>query len=161
MLQSTPTEIPTATRGTPFTLEVFFTYSDELGAGTVTSVDAVLNSTGDEVTIVNDSFAFMASGRYISGWQDVFTYTDAGTSDKTAPVQTAVNIANMPRGKNLFNLAQDTAPTVTKTYVVTVDYVDANDNPGQEVVIITQEVNNDLEAIRYFMDNYNYNGIGD
>jgi hypothetical protein len=149
-----PDPVTPATRGQTFSTTVTFSYL----TGTITSVVATLDSAGDEITIVNSSSSFTISGRYLSGWQDEFYYVAAGESINTAPTETAINIANMPANKNLFELKQDLQATVTKTYSVEVSWTDELLASGTTTVTVPHDVVNDLEAIRIFMDNYNYNG---
>jgi hypothetical protein len=149
-----PDPVTPATRGQTFSTTVTFSYL----TGSITSVVATLDSVGDEITIVNSSSSFTISGRYLSGWQDEFYYVAAGESINTAPTETAINIANMPANKNLFELKQDLQATVTKTYSVEVSWTDELLASGTTTVTVPHDVVNDLEAIRIFMDNYNYNG---
>ena len=152
-----PDPVTPALRGVPFSQTVTFSYS----SGSITSVNAVYNEEGDEIEVTNSSSSFTISGRYLSGWSDIFSYVEAGESVNTAPTQTAINIANMPDDKNLFNLTQDMAAIVTKTYSVTVSYYDTDTmSSGTTTITVPHDVNNDWEAIRYYMDNYNYNGTG-
>ena len=69
-----------ATRGVDFTLNVTFI---EGTGGTINSVVATHGTAEDDtVTITNSNTGFTAIGKYISGWNDVFTFCDAKTSDK-------------------------------------------------------------------------------
>ena len=149
-----PDPITPATRGQPFSTTVIFSYL----TGSITSVISTLDDVGDEIVIINSSTSFTISGRYLSGWQDEFYYVDAGESINTAPTEIAINIANMPSDKNLFKLKQDMQATVTKTYSVVINWTDDELlSSGTSTIIVPHVVVNDLEAIRIFMDNYNYN----
>ena len=70
----------------------------------------------------------------------------------------------MPDEKNLFSLDQDVSTDfVNKTYSITVNYTEMQGTPPTIPVIkegtiaISHICDNDFEAIRYFMDNENYN----
>lgn len=149
-----PDPVTPATRGQTFSITVTFSYS----SGSITSVVATLDSDGDEITIIDSSNSFTISGRYLSGWQDEFYYVAAGESINTAPTEIAINIANMPADKNLFELKQDMQVAVIKTYSVAISWID-NEllSSGTSTLTVPHTVVNDLEAIRIFMDNYNYN----
>tara|TARA_B110000503_G_scaffold141369_1_gene234686 strand:+ start:1545 stop:2021 length:477 start_codon:yes stop_codon:yes gene_type:complete len=150
----TPDPVTPATRGQSFSTTVSFSYS----SGTVTSVTATPNDTGDDITLTNSASSFTVSGRYLSGWQDEFYYVAAGESINTASTEIAVNIANMPVDKNLFELKQDMQAIVTKTYSVQVSWTDSElFTSGTTTVTVPHDVINNWEAIRFFMDNYNYN----
>jgi len=152
-----PNPLPKATRGIPFSQTVNFSYSP----GSVNSISVVYNEQGDEVELSVGSTSFTASGVYISGWEDIFNFVETDKSVNNAPIQTAINIDNMPENKNLFDLTQDMAATVTKIYSVTVDYTNSETfSSGTTIINVPHIVENDWEAIRYFMDNYNYNGTG-
>jgi hypothetical protein len=153
-----PNPVTPVSRGIPFSpLTVTMSYSP----GSVTSVTATLNDTGDEIEISNGSNSFTISGRYLSGWEDIFNYYPGNESSGTSESLQAINISNMPPDQNLYNLTQDMAPSVTKTYSVEVSWTDSETfSSGTTTVTVPHEVQNDWEAIRYFMDNYNYNGPG-
>jgi hypothetical protein len=140
----------------PVTRGEDFSFSIEVIAETPTTINSItcilLNST-DPITITTTLTSINVAGKYISGWDDIFTYVDAGQSDKTQTPISVTGINNLPDSKNLFNLSQDTTDSVIREYSITV-----NSNEGVQTFSLTQTVNNNLELIRSFMDNYNYNG---
>ena len=108
--------IPRAIRGNNFSFTVSF--SENTG-GTINSVTATHSTNADDtVNIVNTTTSFTASGKYLAGWNDVFTYTSAGVSNKQESSTTAVGTHNMPADKNLFSLSQDTTDIKTKTVII-------------------------------------------
>jgi hypothetical protein len=60
----------------------------------------------------------------------------------------------MPEDKNLYNLNQDQKQSVTRTWSITVAYSDLSGNPQEATASLTQEVFNDLDAMKDFMGNY-------
>ena len=77
-----------------------------------------------------------------------------GSSDKIETPTTVVGVQNVPPTKELFDLSQDTRLFELKTYLITVNYDDALLVPGTETFTVTQQIINDLEGIRSFMDTY-------
>jgi hypothetical protein len=150
-----PTPLPPATRQQQFEQPVSVSVE-----GTILQLDVVLLGNQDEIEIVTNSNGFVIKGRYVSGWEDVFTYVEAGESDLTDTPKTAIDISNMPPDKNLYDLDQDTKQSIFREYTLTIKYADETAAEITEVVDFTHEVQNDLEAMRSFMANYNYNGSG-
>jgi hypothetical protein len=149
-----PIPVPPATRGKNFSVSVSVT-----APGTISSMTVSLIGGSEPITISASGSNISLSGKYLSGWQDVFTYVEAGESDKTDTPKTAIDIPNMPPDKNLYDLDQDKKQSIIRQYSVTVVYDDP-DTFMQETATATldHEVFNDLEAMREFMANYNYNG---
>lgn len=150
----TPELLSPATRGVNFSMSISFSGDED---ETVTSVVATLEGEQDEIVITSSSSSFTVSGKYISGWQDVFTYVEAGESDKTDTPKSAINIANMPDQKNLYDLAQDQTESIIRTYNVTVEYDSLVGPGGSSTFSIPHQVNNNLDAMKIFMAEYNYN----
>lgn len=150
-----------ATRGVDFVLNVSFI---EGSGGTINSVVATHGTAEDDtVTITNSNTGFTAVGKYISGWNDVFTFCDAKTSDKEQTPQTVVGAHKMPDGKNLFSLSQDLSAFKYKVYNVDVNYTELVGVPPavtpvvkQGTITIQHKCHNNEQAIRQFMDNDNY-----
>ena len=149
-----PDPVPPATRGKDFSQSVSVT-----APGSITSLSASLLGDAEPITVSTSGSTISLSGKYLSGWQDIFTYVDAYQSDKTDTPKTAINIPNMPPDKNLYDLAQDQTHFIYRQYAVTVTYKDPD-----TLLSVTQsssfehQVFNDLEIMREFMANYNYNG---
>ncbi|WP_292486281.1 hypothetical protein [Methanohalobium sp.] len=147
---------PNATRGKPFDITVNF--SEDTG-GTIDDVSVEFDKQGDNITIVESTDSFSSSGVYNAGWKDIFIYVDAGESNKTQTPKVAINTNNMPPNKNLYNLNQDQKGSVDRTYFCSVKYTPSGNNATQdtEEVEVVHTVDNDLDAIKNFMANYNYN----
>lgn len=127
--------------------------------GTILEITVTLEGDQDEIVIETSNSGFTITGKYISGWQDIFTYVEAGESDQTETPKTAVDIANMPPDKNLYNLDQDQKQSIFRNYRVAVVF--ENEETFTEETLeatLTHQVDNDLDAIKDFMANYNYNG---
>jgi hypothetical protein len=151
-----PEELPVAIRGKDVNETVTVSVP-----GTISSLSVVLSGEYEQEAIVLEisNTGFTITGKYIAGWQDVFTYVEANESDQTDTPKTAIDIPNMPPDKNLYDLNQDKKQSIFVDYNVTVVYED--EETFQEETLegtLTHQVDNDLEAMRLFMDNYNYNG---
>lgn len=149
-----PTPTPPAVRGKDFSVSLSVS-----APGSVSSIEASLIGFPEPITINAGGSNLSLSGKYLSGWQDVFTYVEAGESDKTDTPKTAIDIANMPPDKNLYDLNQDKKHSIIRQYSVTVVYEDEETSMEQTATVtLDHEVFNDLEAMRQFMANYNFNG---
>lgn len=144
------------TRGQTFSLTVSASAN-----GPVNSVTAVLDGDPDDITISNGTSSFTISGAYNATWEDKFTYVSAGASDKTETPTTVTYQPNVPPDENMYKLVQDLSDPKVRTYTVTVGYTDAETgSPATDVATFTHNVQQNLEIIRGFMANYNYNGTG-
>jgi hypothetical protein len=100
------------------------------------------------------------SGKHTAVFSDVFTYVSQGQSNKTETPKVVVGRAKLPDAENLYDLDQDRAKEKVKEFKIVVTYHE----PPQinvkltEEFIIPQTVENNLEGVRQFMANYNYNG---
>lgn len=151
-----PEELPVAIRGKDVNESVSVTVP-----GTISSLTVVLSGEYEQSEIVLDvsSGGFTITGKYVAGWEDVFTFVEADESDQTDTPKTAIDIPNVPPDKNLYDLNQDKKQSIFVDYVVTVVF--ENEETMMEETLgatLTHQVDNDLEAMRLFMDNYNYNG---
>lgn len=151
-----PEELPVAIRGK----DVNETVSVSV-PGTISSLTVVLSGEYEQEAIVLEvaDSSFTITGKYLAGWEDVFTYVEANESDQTDTPKTAIDIPNMPPDKNLYDLNQDKKQSIFVDYIVTVVF--ENEETFEEETLeatLTHQVDNDLEAMRLFMDNYNYNG---
>lgn len=148
-----PNPIPIATRGKEFSTTLTIT-----APGPISSSSATLIGDQDEIKIDANKGSITISGKYVSGWQDIFTYVEAGESDKTDTPKTAIDIPNMPRGKNLYDLAQDQKLSIFRDYEISIVYTDPTTFlETTETIKATHEVQNDLDAMNKYMADYNYN----
>ncbi len=143
-------------RGQPFSITI-----NASASGTVTSVNAVLNGSSDNISISNGNRSTTISGSYDFTWNDVFTYVNPGQSDKT---QTPISVTfkqNLPPSQNLFNLNQDLRSQVTRTYTITIRYIDSetgNQRTGTRT--FSHNVLQDWEIIRDVITGYDYKAVG-
>lgn len=122
----------------------------------VTDVSVLLNGDPEPISIGTAGSSITLAGKYLSGWDDVFTYVSAGGSDKIEEPKTA-KMADLPDGQALYSIDQDQNHFITRTYDVTVTYVGLDtETVNTETIPLRHEVFNDLESIRFFMANYNY-----
>jgi hypothetical protein len=150
-----PEELPVAIRGKDINETVGVSVP-----GTVSSISVALSGEYEQKDIVlqTSSSGFTIAGKYLAGWQDVFTYVEANKSDKTDTPKTAIDIPNMPLGKNLYDLNQDKKQSIFVDYTVTVVFVNSETMAEETLTAtLTHQVDNDLDAMTDFMANYNYN----
>ena len=148
---------------------------ETIKTGNITSVRAVLreDDNGKDINITNNNSSFTLSGSYLGAFRDVFTYTDAGETNKTQTPKTAIGLENLPPEQNLFEFKQDRRQSVDIRYDVTVTYTVTIQNTtiggfgnsyttysGTEYLTFTHTVIQNLEAVRRVMQNYKYNGTG-
>jgi hypothetical protein len=151
-----PEELPVAIRGKAVNETVGISVP-----GTISSISITLSGEYEQKDIViqTSNSSFTITGKYLAGWQDVFTYVEANESDKTDTPKTAIDIPNMPLGKNLYDLNQDKKQSIFVDYTVTVVFVNPETMAEETLTAtLTHQVDNDLGAMADFMANYNYNG---
>ena len=100
------------------------------------------------------------SGKHTAVFSDVFTYVSQGQSDKTETPKVVVGRADLPDAENLYDLDQDRAAEKIKEFKIIVTY---HEPPAVNVKLteeftVPQTIENNLEGVRQFMANYNYNG---
>jgi hypothetical protein len=149
----TPNPLDDVVRAVDFSLSISFS----AGSGTITSVTGELLGEVEPIIITPAGNSLLVSGKYLSGWTDTFTYVDAGESNLTQAPKTAIGTENLPASQNLFDLDQDQTYIVVRQFSVTVEYTE-DSLPYTTTFLIDHNVYNNLEAMRSFMDNYNYNG---
>lgn len=150
-----PEELPVAIRGKDVNESVGVSVP-----GTISSISVVPSGDYEQEAIVLEvsNTGFTITGKYIAGWEDVFTYVEANESDKTDTPKTAIDIPNMPLGKNLYDLNQDKKQSIFVDYNVTVVFVNSETMAEETLeATLTHQVDNDLGAMADFMANYNYN----
>lgn len=123
---------------------------DDPSVDTLENVTATFEGVEPNLVITNGTESVSITGSFQDPFEDVFTYVDDGESDKTMTPIVVSGIPNVPEGKKLFDLDQDMSDPYVKTFNVVVTY-----GGGQtETFEVTQNINNEFEGIRSFMDTY-------
>jgi len=121
---------------------------------TVDFVSAALTGVIEpDLTIIPGSSSVSIIGTYADPFLDIFTFVSKRSSNKIETPTTVISIENMPANKELYNLNQDERSKVTKTFTVTVFFTSFG-SPLTANFSITQELLNEIEPMRLFMDNY-------
>lgn len=158
-------ELNAVTRDTDFTSTII--------ASVVVDVDAPpSNSVIENVTaeLVGDSDSgirvtpsveeVVISGKHTVVFSDVFTFVSKGQSDKTEIPKIVVGRGSLGDTENLFDLTQDRQAEKIKNFKIIVTFHDppaVNTKLTQEFTV-PQKIENNLEGVRQFMADYNYNG---
>ena len=149
----TPTEIQSTIRSVREVNATITASGDETETNIIVSASLTGVSQPD-ITITSGPILVTIIGKYVDSFLDTFKYVNKGSSDKIETPTTVVGVQNVPPTKELFDLSQDTRLFELKTYLITVNYDDALLVPGTETFTVTQQIINDLEGIRSFMDTY-------
>ena len=120
--------------------------------GSITDISVALTGAPEPITIIIGESSFTVSGVYQTGFTDLLTYVNEGSSNLAETPTSVIGIQNMPDGKALFDLDQDQKQSLVRTYTVTVKYDDVG--TVTENLSLNHTVQNDLESIRSFMANY-------
>jgi len=124
---------------------------------TITSITAELIGEPEPITVTTNTSSITIDGKYLSGFEDIFTYVPPGESNRTTSPDVVVGVENVPDGQSLYNLNQDQKQLILREYDVTVVYRNNTTSAvTTESTVLTHVVFNDLEAIRSFMANYDY-----
>lgn len=145
------TELTAITRP-DFAVSDSITASKSLASEVLTNVTATIAGHPDLV-ITDGTSSVTIGGELSDPFEDVFTYVDDGESDKTMTPVVVSGIPNVPENKKLYDLAQDMTDPYTITYTVTVSYTKSG-SPKTATFEVTQDINNEFEGIRSFMDTY-------
>ena len=145
----TPTEILETTRSIR-SINATVTASTDDVLETINLVTATSGVSEPGLTITPGNTSVTIIGTYADPFSDFFTFVSKGSSTKLETPTTIVSVANVPADKELFNLNQDLTQIETKTFNITVTY---NTSLTQGFTV-TQDILNELEGIRSFMDNY-------
>ena len=149
----TPTEIQSTIRSVREVNATITASGDETETNIIVSASLTGVSQPD-ITITSGPILVTIIGKYVDSFLDTFKYVNKGSSDKIETPTTVVGVQNMPPKKELFDLNQDTRLFELKTYQITVNYDDEFLVPGTETFTVTQQIINDLEGIRSFVDTY-------
>lgn len=145
-----PTEVQETTRSLR-SINATITASTDDVLETINSVSASLAGVSEPgITITPGSTSVTIVGTYADPFSDIFTYVSKGSSTKLETPTTAVGTENMPANKELYNLNQDLTQIATKTFNITVTY----NTTLTQGFTVTQDILNELEGIRSFMDTY-------
>lgn len=135
-----------------FSMNQTITASKSLGTEVLTNVTATVDNQPDLV-ITDGTSNVSITGTLSDPFEDVFTYVDDGESDNTMTPVVVSGIPNVPEDKKLYDLDQDMTDPYVVTYTVTVSYTKSG-SPKTETFEVTQNINNEFEGIRSFMDTY-------
>lgn len=138
-------------------------FVDSEGGGTAEVIEQVtasfLGILDPAITITAGTSSVTISGKHTSVFQDLFTFVSVGASNLIEVPQIAVGAARLPTVSNMFDLKQDGELEKIKQFVITVTYhipPAVNTKLTQEFTV-PQTVENNLEAVRLLMADYNYN----
>ena len=146
----TPTEVQETTRALR-SINATVTASTDDILETINFVTATLSGVVEPgLTITPGNTSVTIIGTYEDPFSDIFTFVSKDSSTKLETPTSVIGITNMPANKELFNLNQDLTQIETKTFNITVTY---NTSLTQGFTV-TQDILNELEGIRSFMDNY-------
>lgn len=146
----TPTELLETTRSLR-SINATVTASTDDVLETINFVTATLAGVVEPgLTITPGTTSVTIVGTYADPFSDVFTFVSKGSSTKLETPTSIISAENMPADKDMFNLNQDLTQIETKTFTITVTY----NTTLTEVFTVTQDILNELEPIRSFMDNY-------
>ena len=109
----------------------------------------VTSTTYTGITMTDGTDNCTLVGTYEDGWIDIFKYVEQGYSDLNSTPTSVTGVSNLPDNKVVYDLAQDTTNSITKSYTVTVSY----DSTTEEFTV-THVINNTWTAIYNKMDTY-------
>ena len=102
-----------------------------------------------------------ANGVYVTPFTDTFQYVTRGRSTNYETAKTVVGTTFLPRDQDFFDLDQDLRDKVTKQYRVTVNYTnskaDGNTSNSYDksfIFVVEQDIINDIERMRVFVQQY-------
>jgi len=145
-----PTEIQETSRSVR-AVNATITASSSDMLDVINSVTATLSGISEPgITITPGNTSVSIVGTYADPFSDVFTFVSKGSSTKLETPSTAIGTENMPAGRELYNLNQDLTQIATKTFSVTVTF----NTISTQTFTVTQDILNELEGIRSFMDTY-------
>jgi hypothetical protein len=108
--------------------------------------------------VVSGTNSASLSGTYSAGFTDNFSYVKKGSSDLQETPIIAVGVENVPKVKEMFKLTnQDLKNSIDRQFKVTVEYRELESGSYKyksKTFIVSQKINNTLEAIRKFISDY-------
>jgi len=113
------------------------------------TISSVSSTTHTGITMTSGTSSCTLVGTYEDSFTDEFKYVEKGSSDLAGSPTTVIGLDNLPSNKLFYNLNQDTAAFVTKSYTVTVTHSGGTDN-----FTVTHVVNNEYESIRSAVASY-------
>ena len=135
------------------TINATITVSDDTesvpGGPTPVSFTSVSSTTHPGITMTPGTSSCTLVGTYEDSFVDEFKYVEKGSSDLAGSPTIVIGLDNLPSNKLFYNLNQDTAAFVTKSYTVTVTHSGGTDN-----FTVTHVVNNEYESIRSAVASY-------
>lgn len=145
----TSTEIDSTTRSIRAVNATITASTDDISE-TIDFVDAVLVGNAEPgLTITSGAPSVSIVGTYVDPFVDIFTFVSKGSSDKIETPTNVISIQNVPANRDLFNLNQDLNQITTKIFTIEV-----TTNLTTAQFTVTQDITNELEPIRLFMDTY-------
>jgi len=135
-----------------FTVSAYLT-EPTLDLEVITSVEITEVIPDSNVVITNGVTSSTVSGKNTNQFLDQFTFVEKGSSDLLETPTTVDSVDDLPPEKDFFSLNQDSRLSVMKEYTVTVTY-ETFGMPDTLSQTLTQEVMNDYEAVRSFVQNY-------
>ena len=119
------------------------------------TITNVTSTTYTGITVADGEDNCTLIGTYEDGWTDTFTYVEQGYSNLNSTPTSVTGVSNLPDNKVVYDLAQDTTNSITKTYTITVSYEDdASSAQTPENFTVTHVINNTWTAIYNKMDAY-------
>lgn len=118
--------------------------------GTVFSANCVKNFVDEEILVANGVSSVTISGKHTTAFAlDEVKYVEKGSSDKLQIPSIVYNFIDVPPDKDLFEVNQDPADGVTRTYTV-----DVSTSVGAQTFVFSQFVDNDVTVGYNFLQDY-------
>ena len=119
------------------------------------TITNVTSTTYTGITMTDGEDNCTLIGTYLDGWTDIFTYVEQGYSNLNSTPTLVTGVANLPDDKVVYDLAQDTTNSITKSYTITVSYKDDTLTVQTPLnFTVTHVINNTWTAIYNKMDAY-------
>ena len=119
------------------------------------NITNVTSTTYTGITMTDGTDNCTLVGTYEDGFIDIFKYVEQGYSDLNSTPTSVTGVSNLPDNKVVYDLAQDTTNSITKSYTITVSYKD--DTLTVQIPLnftVTHVINNTWTAIYNKMDAY-------
>ena len=126
----------------------------------VTNVTASVAGSQPDLVITPGTTSVSIGGSVQDPFVDSFTYVNRNADNSLSSSVTVQKVDNMPSGKVMYDLQQDTTPYVTETFTVTVQWESGptGNLTAQNPAVFTLELKiyNEWEGIRAFISNYTF-----